>query len=139
MKTLRLFSHSLATLITVLSVPVALELTLAQPASAADVSTTPRATPLPLGQRAATPSAKDFYLDKTWQSPSGTTFTFLPGGKVMTAFNLKQGVRKWRAAGRIVEVSGGDLPGSQFFRFVSPTEAYYGGSKDQIFTPLTAK
>jgi hypothetical protein len=109
------------------------------PAGAAP-AVAPAASPThsPLG--AATPSMKDFYLDKTWQSPAGTTFKFLPGGKCVTTNNLKEDVRKWRTIGpRILEVSGPTPQETRYFRFVSPTEAYYGANKNQIFTPITAK
>jgi hypothetical protein len=101
---------------------------------------TPVSTPKPLGQGAATPSMKDFYLDKTWQSPTGTMFKFLPGGKCVKTFNLKEGVAKWRSIGSgVVEVIGNSAQDVQYFRFVSATEAYYGGKKNDIHTPVTAK
>ena len=56
MKIFHLFSHSLATFITVLSVPVAVEFAFAQPAAAADIQTT-----------------QQYFSGKTWKSPAGTT------------------------------------------------------------------
>ncbi len=76
------------------------------------------------------------FIDKTWQTPAGSNFTFRKDGTCLRQFNTTQAVVKWRTHGpNAIEVIGSTPAETRYFRFVSPTEAYYG-EKDSITTPV---
>ncbi|MDR3401313.1 MAG: hypothetical protein P4L99_02350 [Chthoniobacter sp.] len=78
------------------------------------------------------------FVGKTWVSPAGTEYTFEPHGDGHT----QEDAIKWHhIGGGIVQV---DLPGkpkanTRYFKFVSPTEAYYNGDKKDITKPVHLK
>jgi hypothetical protein len=72
------------------------------------------------------------FVDKTWRTPTGTRFTFHPGGVGMKVIGKTEKANtSWRhRSPNLVEVTAGKE--SWYFRFVSITEAYFGRNKDDI-------
>jgi hypothetical protein len=78
------------------------------------------------------------FVEKAWKTPSGTTFTFHAKGEGAREIGSDKTKITWRhVSPKLVEVvnqgSGGD---TWYFRFVTPAEGYYGGTKDKITLKL---
>jgi hypothetical protein len=78
------------------------------------------------------------FVEKAWKTPSGTKFTFHAKGEGLMEFGSNKGTIAWRhVSPKLVEVvNQGGAKDTWYFRFVSPTEGYYGGSKDKITLQL---
>jgi hypothetical protein len=78
------------------------------------------------------------FVGKTWVSPAGTAYTFEANGNGHTQADAL----KWhRIEDGIVEV---ELPGrpkasTRYFKFVSASEAYYNGDRNDITKPVHLK
>jgi hypothetical protein len=90
-----------------------------------------------------TPKSRKVTVESTtWKTPTGTEFSFEPGGKGTRSFGGADATAiTWRErSGGNVEVTGAGSKGENemtwYFRFVSETEAYYGNSKDDVTKPL---
>jgi hypothetical protein len=82
-----------------------------------------------------------FFVNKTWQSPAGTTWSFSKNGKGEKQFGSNITPFIWSHAGSgLVKVTGTDTIGSPvrtwFFKFEADKKAYYGGTHESANTPL---
>lgn len=87
---------------------------------------------------------EQYFVGKTWRSPTGTSFTFNEDGTGHRAFGNDKTDFKWKQRGKdtVEAVGPGTAGGSErswFFRFVSLEEAYYGNNKDTTDAKLTLK
>ncbi len=81
------------------------------------------------------------FVNKTWQSPAGTTWRFSKNGKGEKQFGSDITPFLWsHADSGLVKVTGTDTIGSPvrtwFFKFEAGRKAYYGGSRESANTPL---
>lgn len=78
------------------------------------------------------------FVERAWKTPTGTKFTFHSRGEGTREFGSDQTKVTWRhVSPKLIEVVNQAGAGDTwFFRFVSSTEAYYGGSKDKITLKL---
>ena len=87
---------------------------------------------------------EQYFVGKTWRTPSGTNYTFNEDGKGFRQFGNDKSDFKWKQRGKdIVEVVGPASQGGSdttwFFKFVSLEEAYYGKNKDTTDAKLSLK
>ena len=87
---------------------------------------------------------EQYFIGKTWRSPTGTSFTFNENGTGDRQFGNDKTTFKWKQRGKdtVEAVGPGTQGGSErswFFRFVSLEEAYYGNNKDTTDAKLTLK
>ncbi len=83
--------------------------------------------------------ADQFFVGKTWRTPTGTKFRFGAGGTGSKVFGTdKPAGIKWRHLNpTLVDVESLDGKGEHwYFRFTSLTEAYYGNKKESTKTKL---
>ena len=96
-----------------------------------------KATPQPKSPMGT--SMDDFFIGKAWQSAI-TTYTFAKDGTCLRQAGNDSETMRWHHLGnKIVEVSGKNKPDTRYFRFVSATEAYYSGDKNDITKPVHLK
>lgn len=96
----------------------------------------PKASPTP--PTTLRTELEKLFVEKAWKTPSGTKFTFHAKGDGLMEFGSNKGTIAWRhVSPKLVEVvNQGGAKDTWYFRFVSPTEGYYGGSKDKITLQL---
>lgn len=80
-------------------------------------------------------------VNKTWQTATGTKFSFLKGGEGYRQFGADRTAIKWRPRGSLyVEVTGlatqGGAERTWYMHFKSRDEAFYGESRENISAPL---
>ncbi len=85
-----------------------------------------------------------FFVDKTWRTPTGTSFTFNKDGKGSRQFGTDITSFRWKLRGQdTVEATGAsNSKGKEttwYFRFFSAEEALYGSSRETAKSPLELK
>lgn len=93
------------------------------------------ATPAPTTLRT---ELEKLFVDKAWTTPSGTKFSFQAKGEGTRENGSDKSKITWRhISPKLVEVvNQAASADTWYFRFVSPAEGYYGGSKDKITLKL---
>jgi hypothetical protein len=84
-----------------------------------------------------------FFINKTWKTPTGTSFTFEKDGTGFRQFGKDKTSLIWRQIeGGLIEITlqvtqGGDVR-NMYFRFLSNSEGYFGVAQDSVTKKLEA-
>jgi hypothetical protein len=103
----------------------------------------PPSTPVPFTSSAPSHASsaeaiEALFVGKTWVSPAGTEYAFEPKG----AGHTQGDTLKWHFIGsRTIEVElvGKPRINTRYFKFVSATEAFYNGDRNDITKPIHLK